>query len=373
MLAVELGDRVADPRARPTSRRPPRPRGAVRRRGRGRELAGDPRQPGAERERLAALARLHAGVGVGEQHPRVRLHRAGDVADQYQRAAGAGTGSRQRRSSGSPAWRSAARRVARWSRCDPRRATGPGAAPEPGRPAARDPGEDRPRERALGVGVLGEVLLAQQLDLARGRRPQLAGSARSSEPGAGSGTATRGRTAVATGSIGGSLRRLVAEAGSERGREPGQVLVLRAERGPQRQVRLARVGGVDRRERPMRVEQLADPDARPPGPHLAPSSRRPATDADDGRLRHPRAPPAPAPARCPRAPSAPRRASGRDRRRRRARPAPAPRRSSRRRRAACRAPRRAAVRPPRRRARRSRPGRPGSRVRTISASRARSG
>ena len=167
------------------------------------ELAGDPRQPGAERERLAALARLHAGVRVGEQHPRVRLHRAGDVQHQYQRALA--------RNRLAPAAlerlaRVAQRRAEGGSLVGVRPASGhrPGPPAPPRRPAARDPGEDRPRESpARGPSTRrSPSSRSSSTSLAAAGRSS-PGSERSSEPGAGSGTATRGSTAVATGSIGG--------------------------------------------------------------------------------------------------------------------------------------------------------------------------
>jgi hypothetical protein len=45
------------------------------------ELPGDPRQPGAEHERLGAdRRRLRHGLDEAEQQPRMALHRAADVA-----------------------------------------------------------------------------------------------------------------------------------------------------------------------------------------------------------------------------------------------------------------------------------------------------
>ena len=275
-----------------------------------RELAGDPREPGAERERLAALARLDAGVRVGEQHPRVRLHRARDVAAPGPAGAGAGpacaSGARAARPRG-------AARPGGWLAgrgATPRRATGPGPPAAPGRPAARDPGEDRPRGRPLGGPSTRRSPSSRRSSTslaAAGRSSP--GSERSSEPGAGSGTATRGRTTVATGSRSASLLALVA-----REQRPANAPAKRArsacsEHSAARSARYASRGSAGStaasarcalRTSPIPTDDPAARISRPARPRTDPSERR----RDSDTLR---APPAPAPAQCPRAPSAPRR------------------------------------------------------------------
>ena len=55
-----------------------------------RELAGDAREPGAERERLDLLASGDGGVHEPQQRPRVRLHRSADVEQQHEPAVAGG-------------------------------------------------------------------------------------------------------------------------------------------------------------------------------------------------------------------------------------------------------------------------------------------
>ena len=50
------------------------------------ELVRDARQPRAEHERLDAAVRRDRRVQVLQQHPRVRRHRARDVADEHELA-----------------------------------------------------------------------------------------------------------------------------------------------------------------------------------------------------------------------------------------------------------------------------------------------
>jgi hypothetical protein len=168
VLAVERGQRRADPRAaRPVG---DGAGGAVERAVgvAPAQLVRHAGQPGAERERLDAPARGDAGLDVLEQHAGVRRHRAGDVADEDERA------------------RAVARRapvaLERLAGVAQRRADraaqvgGVAAAParrdRPARPAARTAArellEDPARRRPLGVGVQREVLRALQRD----RRPR---------------------------------------------------------------------------------------------------------------------------------------------------------------------------------------------------------
>ena len=235
MLAVELGQRGADPRAA----RPVRDAvGGARERAVGiaaRQLARDARQPGAEHERLDAGARGDARLQVLQQHPRVRRHRAGDVAHEHQPPRP------HRRLAVAPldqlaavAQRHAHGRAQVVQLAPP--ACRPRAPRQPPRRPAREPREQLARERALVVGVLGEVLLAQQLLLApggrdrdlldRGRLRPRSGCRRAAAPTARSGRAARtGR--------GTSSRR---EDGRERLGEARVVRPRRAQRGAQREV-----------------------------------------------------------------------------------------------------------------------------------------
>ena len=82
-LVVERAEPLAEPgAARPVDdASPPRPR---RRRDRAdRELAGDPGEAGAERERLDPAPADDRGVEEAHKRTRVRLHRAADVAEEH--------------------------------------------------------------------------------------------------------------------------------------------------------------------------------------------------------------------------------------------------------------------------------------------------
>ena len=137
------------------------------------QLVRDARQAGAERERLDPAARRHRGLQVLHEHPRVRLHRPRHVADQHQRPRALGAlapapldrlaAVAQRRA------HRAAQVVARAGRprAAPARRAGSAAtaAAVRARPAARSA---RARRSRSASRVVGEVLLAQQLDLAPG-------------------------------------------------------------------------------------------------------------------------------------------------------------------------------------------------------------
>ena len=139
------------------------------------ELPGDAREPGAEHERLDAPAGRHAGLHVLEQHARVRLHRAGHVAHQDERPGALGRlapVALHRVAAG--AERGADRAAQVGARGVRRRTAAAGRA----RAAARARAGPRAARRrisrrascALGVGVVGEVLLAQELGVRpRGR------------------------------------------------------------------------------------------------------------------------------------------------------------------------------------------------------------
>ena len=132
------------------------------------ELARDARQPRAEHERLDARARARpprAGTGAASARTAPSSPRRRRRA---RAAAAAATGSRQRRSSGSPPWRSDARTVACRSGRTPRRRVAPRAPRRAHRPVL---GEARISRRAGARSAsvyVGEVLVAQQLDLAVG-------------------------------------------------------------------------------------------------------------------------------------------------------------------------------------------------------------
>ena len=115
----------------------------------------------------------HAGLHVGEQHARVGLHRAGHVADQHERPRALAGLAPVRRSNGSPAVRIEARIVPRRSSRARRRgpAAGAGRVRVSAGRADRlgEPAHQAPRAPALLVGVVGEVLVAQQLHVRPGR------------------------------------------------------------------------------------------------------------------------------------------------------------------------------------------------------------
>ena len=169
-VAVELRQRLSDARAA----RPVRGGGGhSRQRGvvvAAAELARHACETGAEDERLHAPARDHVGVEVLEQHARVRLHRSGDVADEHERPRLA------RRLAPAPLERLPAvaqgrpQRPAQVGRgggtvgAPPPRRPQPPAAPH--RPVQRQARDQAPRQLTLGLRVVGEVLVAQDLDVA---------------------------------------------------------------------------------------------------------------------------------------------------------------------------------------------------------------
>ena len=228
----------------------------------------------------------HAGLHVLEQHARVGLHRAGHVADEHERA------------------RALARAppvaLDRVALVAERAADGPPAGPGGRRRAARRgaPGRSRrlrrvgpatairrmsaAHEPALRVRVLGEVLLAQQLDVGPGGRHALDpdvgrdrravvrrdGHARQHELGH-----VRERLRLAgTGRSGSDVGHPLGEHRVE-GR---QVLPARAEHGPQREVGAAAVRGVHGGERPVRAQQLLHAHARTRRAHAGGEQGEPA-------------------------------------------------------------------------------------------------
>jgi len=168
------------------------------------KLAGDARQLRAEREGLHAAARDDRGVHVVQEHPRVGRHRARDVDDQDERAlalagrvpaavhrlaAVAQRGAHGAAVVGAPAGPAARAQAAAAAR----------------RPAAREADEQPPGGGTLGVGHLGEVALAQQLDLAPGRRARDGRARRALVAGAGD-AGRAGRPSVPPGRAAGRAR-----------------------------------------------------------------------------------------------------------------------------------------------------------------------
>ena len=160
----------------------------------------------------------------------------------------------------------------------PRRRARLGAPAGLGRNDLGEPAHHPARAPALLVGVLREVLVAQQLDV-RPRRGRDLGVALDLRHAA----LARHRRARQR-----ELRHLVErgrrlwrrrprrhEPLRERGVEGGQVLVARAERRPQGEVGGLAVDRVDRRQRPVRGQQLADADPHARRAH----GRRPAASA----------------------------------------------------------------------------------------------
>ena len=285
VLAVELRDRLADPRAaRPVV---DRGRGA-RQRAVGvaaAQLAGDARQPRPEHERLDAGARGDARLHVLQQHPRVRRHRARHVADQHEppRAAAPARGSGARAARRRGAARRArsragrARRGGAWSaRCGASAASARAARSAPAA-AARSPAR-RPCRRAKSFSRSSSSSL------------HAAGAGVRSAAGASSpcgGTATRGSAclAISPRSSSGRARSLGAEDDGERGRERGQLGARGAQRGAQREEDLGAVGGVDGGQRALGGEHLAEPDARA---RARASARRARATCDGERARRSR-------------------------------------------------------------------------------------
>ena len=304
------------------------------------EFVCDPGEPRSERERLHPAAGGHRGVQVLEQHPRVRGHRAGHVAHEHHRPR--------------PARRRPPVTVDRLARgaergahdapqigCVPAAPRRPRAPREPRRPPAGELRNQQPSECHLGVRVRGKVLVAQQLDVAPcGRdRTQVAALRRRRRRSAGGEPGVRQRLLLDSAELverGLADRPAAAVHRHEREIELREVTSGGAEHGSQREPRVLARGAVDRRERPVRVQQLADPDTRSLRPEGRCQLREPVRDTLGqlvGKLlgqplRHRRAHLARSPVPGPRAPSARRRASRRGRRPRRAGAAPEPTRSS---------------------------------------------
>ena len=227
------------------------------------QLARDARQPRAEHERLYPRARGHTRLQVLQQHPRVRGHRARDVAHQHEPAAGArrarGSGARAARRRGAATrGRSRAGRGRRGAGASP--ACGARAAAARGGPAARAaPGRARARRRCTRRSP------SRAAAPRRCRRPAPAASPSST----GCGSASR-RDAdarehrpldlpellerVAGVVLDARRRRANASANSD------EVGARRAQRGAQGEVGVARRGGVDRGQRAVGGQQLADAD-----------------------------------------------------------------------------------------------------------------
>ena len=284
---------VADPRAaRPVARRA----SAARRSARSGSRPASSRvmrvrrvpNANASTRRRAATARLH----VLEQHPRVGLHRARHVEDQHERpvarARGRASGARAARR------RSAATRAPCAAGRGPRRAARRTGARAPAcAAAARARASRASSRRAIARSrsvYCGEVLLAQQLDLAprrgHGSSLELAGARPRSRRGGRRRLTGRARQDRLRG-LGDDRRSERAPAAAndrvERRVEHLEVLVARAQRGAQREVELVARRGVDDRERAVRGEQLADAAVRtPPARSAAANSVRRAVSRTPG-------------------------------------------------------------------------------------------
>ena len=203
-----------------------------------------------------------AGLHVLQQHARVGRHRARDVADEHEPARALGRLAVAALDQlAAVAQRGAHRRAQVVLVAAPAR--GARAAAEPLRAAPRDAREQLPGHGALGVGVLGEVLLAQQLHVAaRGGHRLTLGV------GSGLGAARRHADARQRGPRSRRGRRAgrapAAPARRRRRRTPREDVQVRArgaQRGAQREVGVLARAGVDGRERAVGAEQLADADA----------------------------------------------------------------------------------------------------------------
>ena len=300
------------------------------------QLARHARQPRAEHERLDARAGGDARLHVLQQHPRVRRHRARHVAHQHEPAralcAARGSGARAARRRGAATRARCARRscvVARGAASARVRRERRAAAP---RRASR--AQQPPRERALGVRVLGEVLLAQQLLLAprrgRGRRGSAAGAsspcrrARAIRGSAACAISPRSSSGVAASS---SAPNTIVERGGEHlevgarastARRAARRTPPRATTGRRPPARGARRAARRRRRARRRRASQSGPRDPSRARSTPAAERRGAQTPSSTSSRRARA-------RCPRAPSARRRASPSRSRRRRARAAPAPR------------------------------------------------
>ena len=352
--------RVPPPSRRPRRRRAPAPgRGRGPRSSRVTRVSRVPNANASTRARAATHACMYCSSirAYGAIEP---LTSQTSTSRPRPRRPARGSGARAARRRVRSEARSVARRSAR-SRAAPRSATVRRERRIGPRRASRR--EQPPRRGPLGVRVGGEVLRAQQLLLAPGggrglaRRPAprcpAAGRRRAAAP------AWRSPQLVER------VARLArAEHRGERGLERvGPRASSRARRAGRRTTSV-RVGGVDRRERALGGEHLADPDPGAVRPELMGQGdelrgdvvgqrrevrdRRGARDrglvglpapgaaidvlarllgdlrvagGDAGTARHPRGPCRGARDRCPRAPSAPRRACRPETRRRRARAA----------------------------------------------------
>ena len=295
---------------RPTSPRPPRRRAPQRAVGvAAGELARDARQARAEHERLDAGARGHGGLHVHQQHPRVGRHGAGNIAHEDEPARPQRRGAvaaldelaavaQREPDRGAQVVHVAAPRAS--GRCGARSAAGRAARAAPaaaGRSRARRRCRARSRARAAAPPRSRRRAPAR-----RRARPRLGTSA---------GMPRRGSAArsICPELLERVLALLVRRGEGERERlgEHRHVGVRGAQRRPQRVERLVALRGVDRGERAVGGEEVADPDVRPAG---AASARRAATRPGcDGELRHRAARPPRARGRCPRGPSGRRRAS----------------------------------------------------------------
>ena len=264
-----------------------------------RQLVRDPREPRAERERLDPSARGDTRVQVLEQHPRVRRHRAGHVAHEHQRPRARRWAPRQWRVDRLAA--GAQRGCAR-----SRRRSGVVAAPR--RPAASGASAasaraGRAARSARGRAPISVVACSRRSPCrAAARRrstPRARGPARSI---ARWGASRRRRGSRRAGSAArsiapSSLERCSCPSGARA--EHGRGTPGRTARGPRgastarRAARAARrraTGAVDRGQRAVRGQHLADADARALGAHRPRAPSLGAQPRSSDRLRHPRAP-----------------------------------------------------------------------------------
>ena len=153
----------------------------------------------------------------------------------------------------------------------------PGASRQPRRPATGQPRDQLARDRHLGVGVLGEVLVAEQLDVAPGRRdggrvrlPLGRAGAVPGTPARGSGCSILPR--ASSGSVLLDHRpspNTAVNASSKRSRSRW----LRAQHGAQRQPRVLARACVDRRQRPVGGRAARRRRRASPGPASPPPGR----------------------------------------------------------------------------------------------------
>ncbi len=244
------------------------------------EVARHAREPGAEHERLDAGARRDRRLQVLEQHPRVRGHRARDVAHEHDAARalpGLAVAPLDHLSAVAQRGPHGRAQVVDLAAAARRAGAAAHALRRAGGDARQQPAGGRP----LGVAVVGEVLVAQELLTAVGRRDRPVDLGRPLLPLQRHRRARRGGAADLPELVERVVQRVAGrhEHQRERLREHVELGAGRAHRRAQGVERVVAVGGVDGGQRAVGGQDLADADARSAGPHGAGQLRDAQRDA----------------------------------------------------------------------------------------------